>query len=236
MLSLFYTMIIMKSLNLIFALFLISTFSFAIAQNAPVVKEETTSFGKISGNSLVIIIPEATLSSVEKEWKSLLKDYGGKPKGSKGIITAENVVINTMGEEKLHVLTKIISVAEGVQLSVAFANNDKFITSSNNSIPYSAAENLLHNFALRMARKGVEVKKSDSKNELSVLERQKNNLDKKQKQLQRDIERWEDNIKKAQKEIEENKKELENLNNSINAKIEQINIIKDRESEINKME
>lgn len=226
----------MKPLNLILALFLITAFSFTIAQNAPVVKEEITSFGKISANSLVILIPEATVSDVEKEWKSLLKTYGGKPKSSKEIMTAENVVINTMGEEKLRVLSKIIPVSEGVQLSVAFSNNDKFISSSNNSIPYGAAENLLHNFALRMAKKGVEVKRTDSQKELSVLERKKNNLEKKEKQLERDIQRWEDSIKKAHKEIEENKKEIENMNNSIKAKNEQINIIKDRESEINKME
>ncbi len=223
----------LKNFALIFILQL--TIVQVIAQKTPVVKEENSTYSKTSANSLVIVIPEATIKSVEKEWKALLKVYGGKAKGSKGKITAENVVISTMGQNPLSILSKINSVSDGVELSVAFNDNGNFISSSQDRSQYTAAENLLYNFALRVAKQGVGEKSSLVKKEYDNLEKQQKKMEEKQKRLQSNIEKWERNIKDANREKEKNVKELDQLNKSIIEKQKEMEKTNEKQREINKM-
>jgi vacuolar-type H+-ATPase subunit I/STV1 len=222
-----------KILTLVFILQL--AISPVFAQKKPVVKEQMTSYGKTSANSLVIVIPEASMKSVEKEWKSLIKVYSGKAKGSKGMITAENVVISTMGTNSLSVLSKIAPVSDGVELSVAFNDNGNFITSSQDRSQFAAAENLLYNFGLRVARIGVGEKSSAVQKEFATLLKKQKDIEAKQKRLQSNIDKWEGNIKDAKRENEKNEKELEQLKKSIAEKKKEMDEMKDKQKQINKM-
>jgi hypothetical protein len=206
------------------------------AQKSPVVTEESTEFGKIPANSLVITIPEVSVSAVEKEWKSLMKVYNGKTKGSKGLLTSEKVVINTMGTNQWQVLSKMTPVSNGVKFHAAFRSDANFINSEQDRAQWSAAENLIYNFALRIAKKGAGENTAVVQKEYSKLEKNKSSLEDKQKRLISNIEKWERNIKDAKLEHEKNKKELEQLNVSMDEKMNQLNSMKEREREINNME
>ncbi|MGI8893449.1 MAG: hypothetical protein ACR2GN_08305 [Bacteroidia bacterium] len=207
-----------------------------IAQKAPVVKESMTSFKKTSANSLIVTIPESNVKMVEKEWKSLMKVYGGKTKGSKGLLTTDRVVINTMGTNELLVLSKMVPMNDGVELSVAFGDKGNFISSTQDRSQYTAAENLVYNFALRIAKQGAGENTSVVEKELSVLEKKQKRIEEKQKRLQTNIEKWERNIKDANRELEKKAKELEQLNISLTEKRNQLDSSRKRQQEINKLD
>ena len=207
---------------------------YSLGQEVPVVTEQFETYGKTSGNSLVIVIPEANIKDVEKEWKSLLKVYGGKAKESKGIISAEGINVSSMGPDTFVVYSKIVPVGEGVKLIVAFENENKFISRYENESQYSAAENLLYNFSVRMAKEGVEENKNTANKAYKDLQRKKDRLQSKQDQLKKSIERWNENIRKAENDIKENTKELEEMNKKLEAEEEKIKQIEEKEKQIKK--
>ena len=217
---------------LVFILLFISNYS--LAQNAPIVTEQFETFGKTSGNSLAIIIPEANIKDVEKEWKSLLKVYGGKAKESKGVISADGINISSMGPDTFMVYSKIAPVSEGVKLIAAFESHGKFVSNYESEKKYAAAENLLYNFSVRMAKQGVEEIKATAAKNYKALVRKKDQLQRKQDQLKKSIERWNENIRKAEKEMQNNVKDLEEMNKKIEAEEEQIKQIEEKEKQINK--
>lgn len=226
----------MSTPKLILVLFTFLIFTIAHAQKGPVVNEEIEKYGNTSAHSLVIIIPETSVSAVEKEWKSLMKAYNGKSKTSGGIIRTENPVIKTIGEEPLNILARAIPMGNGAKLSVAFQKNGSYISSSAHNSGYTAAENLVYNFALRTAKSGVATKTSQAQKEFASLERSHKKLKSQQKKLKNNIEKWEKNIKAANRDHENNAKELDRLNKEMNDKIKKMELIKARQKEINKMD
>ena len=222
--------------NIIVCLFLCFSICVLHAQKNPVVTEEMEQFDKVSGNSLVVDIPEAVPSIVEKEWKSFLKVYGGKVKSSKKIISAERIRISSIGSDTIIIYSKFSPTANGIRLYAAFVDEGKFINKYEYPQKYEAAENLIYNFALRMAKEGVKEKTEIAEKDYKKKEMERDRLIRKQEQLQKSIERSKENIRKAEKDLEKNNKELEEKNIELKLEEQKLEEIEKKNKVIHKMD
>lgn len=70
------------------------------------VHEQNEDLGKGKNNALVVTIYGADPGDVEKDWKSMMKDYNAKVSTSKGIMFADNALIKDMGNNTIDIYTR----------------------------------------------------------------------------------------------------------------------------------
>lgn len=189
------------------ALVVLAFFRYADAQEIKV-KEDKENIADAKNSVLTVIIYEADESSVEKAWKSLMKEYNGKVT-SKSEIFADNATITEMSTNTIDVYAFAKKSDEGVKFVVGFDLGGAFVSSSTHSAEYKAAEKIVKQFAIDISKKAVEEKLDDAKELQSELESNLSELKKKNEKLHKDIEEYKQKITEAEQDIVINEKDQE---------------------------
>ena len=110
---------------------------FATAQKIEV-KEDKANLGGAKNPVLTVVISEADKSTVEKAWKSLMKDYNAKVSG-KDEMFSDNATITDISANTIDVYSTAEEKNSTILFTVAFDLGGAFISSSTHSTEYKVA-------------------------------------------------------------------------------------------------
>lgn len=191
------------------------------AQQVTVEESEQTVNGIVRrGQQLTVQLDPKT---VEKSWKDYLGQKAGKVKSSKGTLTVEGAVIDTISNQPMRVLSTVGSTATGSNvwwsLDMGTAYVDKVATPKE----YAAAESFMRGFARKLYREDVlrQINEAEdvlraTKSEQERVVKQANDIqasiekNKKRKQeLEAELVRNADDLKQLEKDVVNNQKQQE---------------------------
>ena len=204
---------------LVFSTLILSVFSFAQEVKT---SEENVEFLDGRHNAIVVSIPYAKKDIVEDELKSEMKDWGGKYNNSKGVYTAIQASMKSMGDKKFDGYAKIIG--EGEDLKVAFAVDlgGAYMTKSSHSEQYKAIEKRVQEFGRETAKECVSKELEAEAKVLKSLENDKSDLEKSIERSKKDIEDYKKKIEEAEKSISENENAVSTKTGEISKQAEKI--------------
>jgi len=176
----------MKKLFLLSILIAIGIFS--SAQKVKVT-ESTERIGGGKNPALVVTIYEISPEEVEKEWKSLMKNFKGKVSMGDEIF-ADNAVIKKINDNNtIDVYARAEKIKEGeTKLIVAFDLGGAFLSSSSHKDKFSEAKTLVYDFAVKAMRDAIIAQRKSAEKQLSKLEGEQKDLEKQKSKLENDIE------------------------------------------------
>jgi hypothetical protein len=189
----------------------LSTFlsAISIAQEIKV-RESKESFSSGSHNALVISIPVNDKARVEKEWKSLIKDYNPDHTNEKGgEYFFDNATFKPVGNNTVDVYSMVKQAGDNVELMACYDLGGAYMNSSEHKDKYEFFKKLMYDFAVKTTKDALQDSwKAATKTLNHTLDKQKD-LEKDNKNLEQDIVNYNDKITKAKSDIETNKKEIE---------------------------
>ncbi|MDA3910372.1 MAG: hypothetical protein PF448_03315 [Bacteroidales bacterium] len=192
--------------NLLLSLIIIVLTIPAMAQKLEVT-ETNSKFDKTSRPALMVEIPYADQSNVEKEWKKLMKDYNPEKFKSRKEMFADNATIDRLSENTVDVYAKVDEKKDIVTLFVAVDLGGAFLSSSDGD-KMQVMKGIVRDFAVNFVKNVYDEKiKEQGKNVEDLQKELKNTKDNKD-HLEKEIESY-------QEKIENNKLEIENLTKSI---------------------
>lgn len=169
------------------------------------VHEQNEDLGKGKNNALVVTIYGADPGDVEKDWKSMMKDYNAKVSTSKGIMFADNALIKDMGNNTIDIYTRFDEKKDEIDMVVSFDLGGAYMSSSQHPDKYKIAEKIMHDFAVKETAAALADKQKVQQKALDKLNSQEKDLEKDNKNLNSDIEDHQNRIKKDQDNIVKNK-------------------------------
>lgn len=215
--------------NLLLPIALLIT-SFSQAQQITIVTEQM-SMGAKEGLSLTV--KDIDEKFLDNTWKSYIKKYGGKYKWDRRAKEHRNEgsTIPNISNDLINVYAVSRSNANGSELIIWLEENERFLTSTNDSIAFDNAANLLNHFNLEVHKeKTLEDIKSEEKN-LSRLENDLKKLERQNEKLLKDIENYKSRIAKAEQDIIDNEKEQVSSSHAIKKQNETLEELKKKLSE-----
>lgn len=197
----------------------------SFAQQKIKVTESSERIGGGNNNALVVTIYQATADEVEKEVKSLMKDYNAKVSSQDGGWFGDNAVIKAMGNNTVDMYAKWEKGKEGeVKLIMAFDLGGAFLSSSKHGEQFRIAKDIVDNFANKTTKDAMaglvkaEEKKYEKLNDQQKdLEKEKKNLEDDIVNYKQKIEDYNAKIKKAEEDIKTNSKSQEDKKKEIEA-------------------
>ncbi len=216
-------------------LFLLPLFGFVLhAQKIKIsVDEKNSKIGDGSHNCLVVIIYDASKDDIEKEWRSKMKSYDAKVI-SKDEIFADNALIKTISDNTCDVYARIEKGSNDneMKLTVGFLLGETWLSSSSNATAYKAAEVMVKEFAKKMTQDALGDKVKEQQKILDKLQNEKQDLEKKNKNLNNDIADYQAKIKKAQDDIKSNEDEQSKKKSEVEAQQKAVDAVKARQSSV----
>lgn len=205
----------------------------ALAQKITV-SESTENIGGGSNSALVVTIYEASADEIEKEWRSLMKDFDAKVSSKDGVF-ADNAVIKTMaGNNTVDIYAKAVKVSDKeVKFIVGFDLGGAFLTSGKHPEQFKEAKRIVNDFAVKMTKEAIGGQLKAAQRTLDKMNDQQKDLAKDQEKLQKDIEEYKSRIKKAEDDIVKNKSEQEKKKQEIEAQKKVVNTIAEKEKAVN---
>ena len=190
------------------------------------VKEKRDKIAGANNPVFTVLIYEADQSSVEKAWKSLMKDYNAKV-SIKDEIFADNAAISDISVNTIDVYAIVKKEETGIiKLIVAFDLGGTFLSSSTHSKESKAAEKIIKKFAVNTSKKAVEEKLKEAKDKQKDLENDLSDLVKKNEKLHKQIEDYKNKITENEKDIEKNIQEQEVASKAVDVQktaVEEVN-------------
>lgn len=169
------------------------------------VHEQSEDLGKGKNNALVVTIYGADEGDVEKDWKSLLKDYNAKVSTSKGIMFGDNATIKEMGNNTVDIYARFDVKKGEIDLVVEFDLGGAYLSATQHPDKYKIAEKIMHDFAVKETAAAILDKQKAEQKNLDRLNSQEKDLEKENKNLNSDIDDYQNRIKKDQDAIVKNK-------------------------------
>lgn len=192
----------MKKLTIL--IILVSLASWSVAQKIRVY-ESRVDIGGGTHNALVVPIYGVDAKTVEKEWKSEMKDYGAKVSSEKGGLFGDNAVIKEMGDNTVDMHARVDDKKDEVDLIVAFDLGGAYLNSSDHPDKYKIASKIMHDFAVKLTTNAIDYQLKVQQKALDKLNSQEKDLVKENKNLNDQIVEYQNKIKKNQDAIEKNK-------------------------------
>ena len=171
------------------------------------VNESTEKVGDGIHPAFTTYIYESTADDVEKEWKSLMKDFKSEKVSGKDGIYADNIIIPAITDGTMDVYARTEKIKENeTKLIVAFDMGGAYISAGlNNKIVYDAATKMVTDFAHKITRNALVEKLKEAQRAFDKLNDQQKELEEKNSDLNKDIENYKSKIRKAEEDIETNK-------------------------------
>ncbi|MBK5286349.1 MAG: hypothetical protein JJE25_13195, partial [Bacteroidia bacterium] len=163
-----------------------------------------------------VMVYETDESTVEKEWKSLMKKNDGKTSDSRGVLIARNVLLKDLSNDTVTVYSKTEKEKEGIRLTVT----------TSRSLDASGLKRIMENFARQLTKESIADQQKDAVKELEKQERTLERLVRDNSDLHKDIERYNDKIKDAEKDIKKNLNDQEDMKRTVAEKRKLLDAIK----------
>ena len=181
----------------------------------------------------MVIIYDASKDDIEKEWRSKMKSYDAKV-SSKDEIFADNALIKTISDNTCDVYARIEKGSNDneMKLTVGFLLGETWLSSSSNATAYKAAEVMVKEFAKKMTQDALGDKVKEQQKILDKLQNEKQDLEKKNKNLNNDIADYQAKIKKAQDDIKSNEDEQSKKKSEVEAQQKAVDAVKARQSSV----
>lgn len=191
------------------------------AQQVKVEESEQTVNGMLRRGQLLMV--QLDPKTVEKSWKDYLGQKAGKVKSSRGTLTVEGAVIDTITTQPLRVLSTVSSTATGSNVWWSLDMGTAYVDKAATPKEYAAAENFMRGFARKLYREDVlrQINEAEdvlrsTKSEQERVVKQANDLqssiekNKKRKQeLEAELLRNAEDLKQLEQEVINNKKQQE---------------------------
>lgn len=206
-------------------LFLLGFSSISFSQ--PAVDFQLKEMSKGSYPSLVITIPEATDKIAKKEWKTFMKNFDAKVKGSKPekfkSLGVSLFAIN--GTDVVNVYADFEEKGDNLDAYIWFEAANQFVNSSSSESDIANAKAMVQNYYYNVRDRVVQEQVKDQEKKLRSAE-------KAQKKLEKDLTRYEKAIEKAKKAIAENEA---NIKQNAKDQKEALELIKNEEATLNEV-
>lgn len=220
----------MKRLFLaLFALTSIASFAQKIT-----VSESTENIGGGSNNALTVTIYEADIEDINKEWKSIMKDYHAKVSSQDNGLFADNAVIKPMGNNTVDVYSRAEKGKDNeVKFIAAFDLGGAYMSSSKHPDQYQIAKKMVYDFAMKMTKESIAGQLKAAQKVLEKMNREQKDLEKDQEERKKDIEDYKAKIKKAEDDIVKNKADQEKKKAEIGAQQKVVETISAKDKGVN---
>lgn len=174
------------------------------------VRESNESFSNGSHNALTVTIYVKDKAMVEKEWKSLIKDFNPDKTSEKGgEYMFDNATFKPIGNNTVDVYSKTKESNGNVELTAAYDLGGAYLGSGEHRDKFEYFKKLMYDFAVKTTKDVLHDEWKQATKDLNkTLDKQKD-LEKDNKNLEDDIKNYNDKITKAKSDIENNKKEIE---------------------------
>lgn len=211
----------MKSTNkLTLLLILFLSCSTAFAQEVTTVVESIAEIGDENGTVLTTKINRVELKDILKEWKGKMKDYDGDVDIKKEIATAKEVKIESIDVNEIEVVAEVRELSKTQkQFLVMFIKNGVSISSTSDLSAFTAAKNIVRNFANELSKEGTEEYQETQIKALEELEDDLEDTKKDKEKAEEDIEGAKEDIEKAKEEIKEAEELIKKKNKEISENI-----------------
>ncbi len=198
----------MKTKLFSYVFLLLSTFSVGVAQESISVSESTANIEDANGNALRTEINRADEKMIIKAWKSLMKDYDGDVDIKGNNILSKEVIISAISERGITVYAQINKLSDTrKEFLVIFLNGDSYISSKNDISSYTAANQIVKDFAQKVSQNATNKHRDLQMSVMKDLTKQLENLKREQKNAEKEIEKAKETIKDKEYELGENEKE-----------------------------
>jgi hypothetical protein len=184
------------------------------------IKETNLKIDKTKQPALLIEIPRLDAKTVEKEWKSKMKEFKPDNYQAKKILFADNAIIPSISENTVDVYASVEEKDAFVTLIVAVDLGGRFIDGGQVS-QQMALENIMRKFSVQIAKDAYNKLISNQEDILKGLEKSQDE----QKKLEQSNE-------EMKKQIEENEKTIHDLIISIE---DQIKIQKEAQNKLDEI-
>ena len=207
---------------------------FLDAQKKIEVTNENVNMSKGNQPVYVVIIPEANLESVKKEWIKLIRqNTKSKVEETGSEINIQGTLINEIYNQPINIYSALISADSAIKLvsafeidSVFFELDDKNKTIENEKI-HTSIKGFVRKFAVDQYKVAVQLQADSEEKKLNNLNKEFENLNKQVESDRKEIKENEQNIKNSQDAIATYEKDNERMVAEINAKKEANASIKD---------
>lgn len=178
----------------------------AVSAQVGSVKDITMAMSQGTQPGFKVLIPEASLKGVERQWEKLMKDYGAKTsKVSKSDdYVSELALIQTIDDKPITIYANFNETPDGVFVNAFFIRGNNYLVASEHPQKAIAARGMLKKFAVATALEAVNEKFEEESKKLSKLEKEQGNLEKDKERYEKDIKKAEETIAERTKDIEDN--------------------------------
>tara|TARA_R110002049_G_scaffold98598_7_gene240054 strand:+ start:189 stop:842 length:654 start_codon:yes stop_codon:yes gene_type:complete len=182
-----------------------------LAQRSVSVSSSNYIVGSVS-KTIETTIYNTSIGDIEKEWKSLMKEYNGKVKSSKTELAAYNTTLPLSGAGEQTIFFKADPEDDSTCRIIVGAMVGGEGIDANNS---TDLKRIVRSFAYDLSKKNTKEKVSNAKAELNTLIRKKTALERDQERLLRNIERWKKSVAEAEMKHKENIYDLKTTETAI---------------------
>ncbi|HET6245635.1 MAG: hypothetical protein H0V01_00545 [Bacteroidetes bacterium] len=188
-----------------------------MAQKKISLSESNENIGNGKNNALIVTIYEASASDIEKEWKSIMKDFNAKVSSKKEIF-ADDATIKAIGPNTVDVYARVEDNKNGsVKFIVGFDLGGAYLSSSQHSSEFKEAKNIVYNFAVKVSKEAVEAVVKEAEKLQKKNEKDLESLVKDKGSLEKDIETYKSKIQAAEADIQKNLKAQEAKKKEVDA-------------------
>ncbi|HLC83968.1 MAG TPA: hypothetical protein VJI69_09060 [Bacteroidia bacterium] len=210
---------------------LVLTFG-AIAQKVEV-NEGSENFSVGNKNAIIVVFQHDDKDRVEKEWKSLIKDFHpDNVSDKKHEYFFDNVKFTSISANTIDVYSIVLGKDNEIRLMACFDLGGAYASSSTHSKEMAYFKVLAKDFAIKMTKDYYEHKVKEATKVLEKLTDKQTDLEKDNKDLEKDIVDYKEKIKKAEDKIEQNKKDIETKKTEIGAQQKVVDELKANQTKV----
>ena len=209
-------------------LFVVLSISLPLKAQRISAEEENENLGGGVNPAVSVIVYETDESTVQKEWKSLMKKNDAKVSNSHGESFAENAMLKDISADTLGIYSKTKKEGNGVRLTVAMKTGGQFLSPAKNGAEISRMKKLLEDFARRLTKESIMEQTKDAEKVYEKDVRKQEELVRDNTDLHKDIEKYKDKIQRAEDDIKKNLKEQEEAKKKIELQKKVVDALKEK--------
>ena len=209
-------------------LFSILFFSAAVHAQRINATDENENLGGGINPAVSVIVYETDESTVQKEWKSLMKKGDAKVSNLHGESFAHNALLKDISADKLDIFSKTKKEDNGIKLIVVMKSGGQFLSPPKNSGELSRMKRMLEDFARKRTKESIMEQSRLAEKVYDKDVRKQQDLVRENEDLHRDIERYKDKIQNAEADIKKNLQSQEDAKKKIELQKKVVEAIKEK--------
>lgn len=172
--------------------------------------------------------------TVEKSWKDYLGKKAGKVKSSKGLLTVEGAVIDTISSTPLRVTSMVGSNAQGSNIWWSLDMGVAYVDKDATPKEYAAAEGFLRGFARKLYRDDVLRQINEAEEVLRAKKSEQDRVVKEANSIQNQIDKNRQRKQDLEAEMARNAEEMKQLELNVEHNVKQQEISRQQVQDMEK--